>query len=88
MPPAPMPESPAPILAIQGVGIRFGGLAALNGVSFTIAPGEIRRPEDFGLTFWEASAHTRAAFALLGFSSPFEWLIDRAGIPPDTSHFF
>ena len=29
------------LLAIEGVGIRFGGLAALNGVSFGVRPGEI-----------------------------------------------
>jgi len=36
-----MNDNPAPLLAIKGVGIRFGGLAALNGVSFAVAPGEI-----------------------------------------------
>ena len=36
-----MDEKVAPLLAVEGVGIRFGGLAALNGVSFTVAPGEI-----------------------------------------------
>jgi branched-chain amino acid transport system ATP-binding protein len=31
-----------PILAISGVEKRFGGLAALGGVSFSVAPGEVR----------------------------------------------
>jgi branched-chain amino acid transport system ATP-binding protein len=31
----------APILAVDNVGRRFGGLKAVDGVSFTVAPGEI-----------------------------------------------
>ena len=32
----------APVLRTEDLGIRFGGLAALNGVNFEVAPGEIR----------------------------------------------
>ena len=31
----------APLLDVEGIGKRFGGLTALSGVSFSIAPGEI-----------------------------------------------
>lgn len=34
-------QSPGPLLEIVDVGIRFGGLAALNGVSFNVRAGEI-----------------------------------------------
>jgi branched-chain amino acid transport system ATP-binding protein len=30
-----------PLLSVRGVGVRFGGIVALNGVSFEIRPGEI-----------------------------------------------
>jgi branched-chain amino acid transport system ATP-binding protein len=36
-----MNDSVAPLLAVEGVGVRFGGLAAVNGVSFDVRPGEI-----------------------------------------------
>jgi branched-chain amino acid transport system ATP-binding protein len=36
-----MDKGPVPILVIEGVGVRFGGLAAVNGVSFSVRPGEI-----------------------------------------------
>src|SRR5713226_5004021 len=32
----------APILATEGLAVRFGGLRALNNVNLTVAPGEIR----------------------------------------------
>src|SRR5260370_26967454 len=32
----------APILATEGLTVRFGGLRALNNVNFAVAPGEIR----------------------------------------------
>ncbi len=36
-----MKTNGGPLLVIDGVGIRFGGLAALHGVSFAVASGEI-----------------------------------------------
>jgi branched-chain amino acid transport system ATP-binding protein len=35
------PGSSGPLLVVSGVSKRFGGLLALNGVSFTLVPGEI-----------------------------------------------
>ena len=35
------PGSSGPLLALSGVSKRFGGLVALDGVSFTLVPGEI-----------------------------------------------
>jgi len=34
-------STPLPLLAIEEVGVRFGGLAAVNGVTFSVRPGEI-----------------------------------------------
>jgi branched-chain amino acid transport system ATP-binding protein len=39
--PAPITVEPAPILESQGVSVRFGGVAALNGVSIGAIPGEV-----------------------------------------------
>jgi len=39
-PRAAPPEPSVPVLAVDGLGVRFGGLVALDGVSFHIAPGE------------------------------------------------
>src|SRR5260370_42425838 len=37
-----MPNSVAqPLLRVQGVCVRFGGIVALDGVSFDVAPGQI-----------------------------------------------
>jgi branched-chain amino acid transport system permease protein len=38
--PAAATEQPAPVLEVDGLAVRFGGLVALDGVSFSIAPGE------------------------------------------------
>jgi branched-chain amino acid transport system ATP-binding protein len=35
-------SAPAPVLRTVGMTVRFGGLAALNGVNFEVTPGEIR----------------------------------------------
>jgi branched-chain amino acid transport system ATP-binding protein len=40
--PAAAPAGAAPVLRTEDLGIRFGGLAALNGVNFEVARGEIR----------------------------------------------
>ena len=34
-------QSAEPLLSVRGVTVRFGGIVALNGVSFDIAPGQI-----------------------------------------------
>jgi branched-chain amino acid transport system permease protein len=39
---APDPMQPTPLLVASGVSIRFGGVTALDGVSLTVASGEIR----------------------------------------------
>jgi branched-chain amino acid transport system ATP-binding protein len=39
---APASAGAAPVLRTEELGIRFGGLAALNGVNFEVARGEIR----------------------------------------------
>jgi branched-chain amino acid transport system permease protein len=39
--PAALPERGAALLAVEGVGKRFGGLQALSGVSFAVGAGEI-----------------------------------------------
>ncbi|MBA3938080.1 MAG: ATP-binding cassette domain-containing protein, partial [Planctomycetes bacterium] len=31
----------APVLAVEGLTLRFGGLTAVDGVGFSVAPGEI-----------------------------------------------
>jgi branched-chain amino acid transport system ATP-binding protein len=41
-PPAIPPGASASILRTEGLTVRFGGLTALNGVNFNVAPGEIR----------------------------------------------
>ena len=33
----------APLLRVQDVRVRFGGIVALDGVSFGVAPGQHRR---------------------------------------------
>src|SRR5215475_10804287 len=33
--------SASPLLSVRDVSLRFGGIVALNGISFDIAPGEI-----------------------------------------------
>ena len=38
---APLPPAGAPLLSVRGVTVRFGGIVALDGVSFDIAPGQI-----------------------------------------------
>ena len=38
--PGPRPAG-APLLEVEGLGVRFGGLTALSGVSFAVAAGEI-----------------------------------------------
>ena len=35
------PHGPGPLLRVEGLGVRFGGLVALDGVSFAVAPGEV-----------------------------------------------
>ena len=40
--PAAAPASAVPVLRTEDLGIRFGGLAALNGVNFELRRGEIR----------------------------------------------
>jgi branched-chain amino acid transport system ATP-binding protein len=40
--PAAAPAGAFPVLRTEDLGIRFGGLAALNGVNFEVARGEIR----------------------------------------------
>jgi branched-chain amino acid transport system ATP-binding protein len=40
-PAAPRAGSAAPLLSVRGVTVRFGGIVALNGVSFDIAAGDI-----------------------------------------------
>jgi branched-chain amino acid transport system ATP-binding protein len=39
---APAPAGAVPVLRTEDLGIRFGGLAALNGVNFEVGRGEIR----------------------------------------------
>ena len=51
-PPAPLPDAfealparagaGAPLLALDGIGLSFGGVAALDGVGLAVAPGTIR----------------------------------------------
>jgi hypothetical protein len=33
--------NPDPLLSVRNVSVRFGGIVALDGVSFDVAPGEI-----------------------------------------------
>jgi branched-chain amino acid transport system ATP-binding protein len=40
--PAPIGRGDGPILLTEGLTVRFGGLVALNNVSFAVSPGEIR----------------------------------------------
>ena len=35
------PRLPAPLLSVQGVSVRFGGIVALDGISFDVAAGQI-----------------------------------------------
>ena len=41
-PSSPIATAPPPLLRTEGLTIRFGGLTALSGVDFAVAPGEIR----------------------------------------------
>src|SRR5262245_16516972 len=41
MPGAATPQAPSPLLAVRDVTVRFGGIIALDGVSFDVAPGQI-----------------------------------------------
>jgi branched-chain amino acid transport system ATP-binding protein len=41
MPAAVLPVAPTPLLEVRDVALRFGGIIALDGVSFTIEPGQI-----------------------------------------------
>ena len=36
-----MPPTPGPLLSVRGVTVRFGGIVALDGVGFDVAPGQI-----------------------------------------------
>ena len=36
-----MPQPTQPLLSVRGVTVRFGGIVALDGVSFDVAPGQI-----------------------------------------------
>ena len=38
-------QPPPPLLVVSGLSLRFGGVAALTDVSFSIAPGELFGPE-------------------------------------------
>jgi len=38
---APRPSSGEPLLSVQGVSVRFGGIVALDGVTFDVFPGQI-----------------------------------------------
>ncbi|MBR7678964.1 ATP-binding cassette domain-containing protein, partial [Streptomyces daliensis] len=39
--PSPASEPPVPPLAVRGLTVRFAGLTALDGVSFTVEPGSV-----------------------------------------------
>src|SRR5215471_20170105 len=41
MPPHASPPPSTPLLEVQNIALRFGGIVALDGVSFTIEPGQI-----------------------------------------------
>src|SRR5437867_8660783 len=73
----------APILATEGLAVRFGGLRALNNVNFAVAPGEIRAiigPNGAGKsTFFNCVTgvlHPSAGRIVFGGQ-------DIAGLPPD-----
>ena len=34
-------RGPAPLLSVRSVSVRFGGIVALDGVTFDVAPGQI-----------------------------------------------
>ncbi len=36
-----MPDSASPLLSVRGVTVRFGGIVALDGVSFDVQPGQV-----------------------------------------------
>jgi branched-chain amino acid transport system ATP-binding protein len=73
---------PPPILQCQDVARSFGGLKALKGVSFSIAPGQI-----FGLVGPNGSGKTTLVNAITGFYPPQQGRIvyrgaDIAGVKP------
>jgi len=41
VPLAPRPRAAEPLLQVSNVGVRFGGIVALDGVSFDLAPGQM-----------------------------------------------
>ena len=57
--------SDEPALEIEGVGVRFGGITALDGVSMRIAPGEI-----VGLLGPNGAGKTTLFNAVSGFIKP------------------
>jgi branched-chain amino acid transport system ATP-binding protein len=75
--------APAPLLRTEGLVVRFGGLTALNGVDFQVAPGEIRAvigPNGAGKsTFFNClTGVLRPTAGRIVFDG-----FDIAGLPPD-----
>ena len=63
-----MPETPAPFeaaISVTGLTKRFGDLAAVDGLSFAVAPGEI-----FGLLGANGAGKTTTIQLLLGLTTP------------------
>ncbi len=75
-------STPAPVLDVRGLGVRYGGVQALDDLSFTVAPGEV-----VGLIGPNGAGKTTCIDALTGFTTPSGGRIRFAGrsldgVPP------
>ena len=81
-PPAEVSRCPSKSLAIDNLTVRFGGLVALNGVSFNVEPGQV-----VGLIGPNGAGKTTLIDAVTGFTPASEGRIaldgvDCTGLPP------
>ncbi len=64
-----------PAIAVEGLSHRYGGVQAVDGISFQVAPGEI-----FGLLGPNGAGKTTALESILGLTVPDEGRIEICGI--------
>ena len=77
----PIPHAAAPILEVRGLSLRFGGIRALNEVSFAVAPGSIT-----ALIGPNGAGKTSLFNCISGFYRPFEGEVLFGGQPITRLH--